>query len=229
MTPDLPPVPIHERLGIEVSAASPDEVVGTMPVAGNEQPFGALHGGASAVLAESLASIGSALHAGPDAAVVGHRGERDPPPGGPLRTSSPVAPSPLHLGRRVATWQVEICDDEGRLCCTARVTCLISRCRATAADHPIPGSSQCGRRSRRRRSARSSSPDSRFCSADVEIARRITKRAEAQPGEEAVALACARKDADRDVVGADLSWRTRWPHDDGASDARGVVGRRGRA
>lgn len=125
MTTDLPPVPIHERLGIEVSAASPDEVVGTMPVAGNEQPFGALHGGASAVLAESLASIGSALHAGPDAGVVGievnathHRAVRSG------RVTGRAVP--LHRGRRVATWQVEIRDDEGRLSCTARVTCLIT-------------------------------------------------------------------------------------------------------
>lgn len=125
MTTDLPPVPIHGRLGIEVTAASADEVVGTMPVAGNEQPFGALHGGASALLAESLASIGSALHAGPDSGVVGievnathHRAVRS----GQV-TGRAV---PLHRGRRVATWQVEIRDDDGRLSCTARVTCLIT-------------------------------------------------------------------------------------------------------
>jgi uncharacterized protein (TIGR00369 family) len=125
VTTDLPPVPIHDRLGIEVSAASPDEVVGTMPVAGNEQPFGALHGGASVVLAESLASIGSALHAGPDAGVVGievnatHHRE--------VRTGRVTGRAvPLHRGRRVATWQIELSDDEGRLCCTARVTCLIT-------------------------------------------------------------------------------------------------------
>jgi uncharacterized protein (TIGR00369 family) len=125
VTTDLPPVPIHDRLGIEVSTASPDEVVGSIPVAGNEQPFGALHGGASVVLAESLASIGSALHAGPDAGVVGievnatHHRE--------VRTGRVTGRAvPLHRGRRVATWQIELSDDEGRLCCTARVTCLIT-------------------------------------------------------------------------------------------------------
>jgi acyl-coenzyme A thioesterase PaaI-like protein len=51
----LPEVPIHERLGIVVTEAAPDRVVGTLPVAGNTQPSGLLHGGASCVLAESLA------------------------------------------------------------------------------------------------------------------------------------------------------------------------------
>jgi 1,4-dihydroxy-2-naphthoyl-CoA hydrolase len=125
MTTDLPPVPIHQRLGIEITRASADEVVGTLPVAGNEQPFGALHGGASVVLAESLASIGSALHAGPDHAVVGievsashHR----------AATAGEVTgrATPLHLGRRIATWQVEIRNEAGKLTCSARVTCLLT-------------------------------------------------------------------------------------------------------
>lgn len=125
MTADLPPVPIHERLGIDITSATTDEVVGTLPVAGNEQPFGALHGGASVVLAESLASIGSALHAGADHGVVGievnathHRAARSG-----LVTGRAV---PQHLGRRVATWQVELRDDAGKLTCTARVTCLLT-------------------------------------------------------------------------------------------------------
>jgi 1,4-dihydroxy-2-naphthoyl-CoA hydrolase len=122
--PPLPPVPIHERLGIEIQAATADEVIGTIPVAGNEQPFGALHGGASAVLAESLASIGSALHVGRGGSVVGieinashHKAARS----GVVTGRA----TPLRLGRRVATWQVELRDDEGALICTARVTCLL--------------------------------------------------------------------------------------------------------
>ena len=124
MNADLPPVPIHERLGIEITSARPDEVRGTIPVAGNEQPFGALHGGASVVLAESLASIGSALHAGPELSIVGievsashHRSARSG-----LIAGCAV---PQHLGRRLATWLVELRDEEGSLTCTARVTCLI--------------------------------------------------------------------------------------------------------
>jgi uncharacterized protein (TIGR00369 family) len=119
----LPPIPIHERLRIEVLSASEAEVVGTIPVDGNQQPFGALHGGASVVLAESLASIGSALHGG-DQPVVGievnashHRAARSG-----LVTGRAT---PLRLGRRVATWQVELRDETSELVCTARVTCLI--------------------------------------------------------------------------------------------------------
>ena len=121
---ELPPAPIHERLGIEILSASTEKVVGTMPVEGNQQPFGLLHGGASVVLAESLGSIGSAIHAGPGATAAGieinashHR----------AATSGTVTgtATPLRLGRTLATWQIQIVDDEGQLICTARITCAI--------------------------------------------------------------------------------------------------------
>lgn len=53
---------LGDRLGIELTSAEPARLVGSMPVAGNTQPFGMLHGGASCVLAESLGSIGACLH-----------------------------------------------------------------------------------------------------------------------------------------------------------------------
>ena len=56
---------------ITIVEASAERVVGTMPVAGNIQPYGPLHGGASCVLAETLGSLASALHAGPDRITVG--------------------------------------------------------------------------------------------------------------------------------------------------------------
>ena len=126
MTIDLPPVPIHDRLGIVVQHADADEVVGTIPVSGNEQPFGALHGGASAVLAESLASIGTALHAGPGQPVAGIEINASHHRAATFGTVTGKA-TPLRLGRRVATWQVELRDDDGNLTCTARVTCLIGK------------------------------------------------------------------------------------------------------
>ena len=52
------------RMGIKIIEASPDRIVGTMPVAGNTQPYGLLHGGASCVLAETSGSLAAALHAG---------------------------------------------------------------------------------------------------------------------------------------------------------------------
>src|SRR5688572_25940329 len=51
-----------DAMGIQFLEATPERVVGTMPVAGNTQPQGLLHGGASCVLAETLASVGAALH-----------------------------------------------------------------------------------------------------------------------------------------------------------------------
>ncbi len=62
---------LDKKMGIEMIEASPQRLVATMPVEGNTQPFGLLHGGANVVLAESLGSIGAQLHAGDKRRVVG--------------------------------------------------------------------------------------------------------------------------------------------------------------
>ncbi len=115
---------LARRLGIEFLELRADRLVATMPVEGNTQPAGLLHGGASAALAETLGSIGATLHAGPGKMVVGvdlnathHRAAR-------TGRVTGVA-TPLHLGRTVACYQVAISDEEGRPVCTARLTCLI--------------------------------------------------------------------------------------------------------
>lgn len=113
-----------ERMDIELLQATPERVVGRMPVLGNTQPYGLLHGGASVVLAETLGSIGSALHAGEGRIAVGldinathHRAARSGHVVG-------VA-TPLSLGRSVAAWEVVITDDEHRRVCTSRITCML--------------------------------------------------------------------------------------------------------
>ena len=113
-----------ERMGIVFTSVDTDRVVATMPVDGNTQPYGLLHGGASVVLAETLGSIGSALHAGQDRVAVGidinathHRAARS-------GTVTGTA-TPLHLGSTMASWQVEISDESGRALCTSRITCLL--------------------------------------------------------------------------------------------------------
>ena len=118
------PSSLMDRMGIEVVEAAPDRLVATMPVEGNTQPYGLLHGGASVVLAETLGSIGAALHAGPAKAVVGldinathHRAARSGRVTG-------VA-TPISLGRTLACYEVVVSDDEGRRVCTSRITCLI--------------------------------------------------------------------------------------------------------
>jgi 1,4-dihydroxy-2-naphthoyl-CoA hydrolase len=113
-----------ERMHIELVEAHPQRLVGRMPVEGNTQPYGLLHGGASAVLAETLGSVGAALHAGPDRVAVGidlnvthHRAVRSGHVTG-------VA-TPVHLGSTVATYDVVISDDSDRRTATARLTCLL--------------------------------------------------------------------------------------------------------
>jgi 1,4-dihydroxy-2-naphthoyl-CoA hydrolase len=112
------------RMGIQIVEASAERVVGTMPVEGNTQPYGLLHGGASAVLAETLGSVGSMLHGGIGKIAVGvdlncthHRGARSG-----LVTG--VA-TPLHRGRSTTTYEIAITDEDGKRVCTARLTCLL--------------------------------------------------------------------------------------------------------
>ncbi|MFI6346853.1 PaaI family thioesterase [Streptomyces sp. NPDC050560] len=112
------------RMGIRVIEASAERVVATMPVEGNTQPYGLLHGGASAVLAETLGSVGAMLHGGPGKSAVGvdlncthHRAAR-------TGTVTGVA-TPAHRGRTATTYEVVITDEQGRRVCTARLTCLL--------------------------------------------------------------------------------------------------------
>ncbi|MDT0215274.1 hotdog fold thioesterase [Rothia sp. ARF10] len=120
----LNPTSLLHRMGIEVTEAARDRLVATMPVEGNTQPYGLLHGGASVVLAETLGSIGSAIHAGPDRIVVGtdinathHRAARSG-----LVTG--VA-TPISLGNTLCSWEVVVTDEDGRRVCTSRITCLV--------------------------------------------------------------------------------------------------------
>ena len=115
---------LNERMGIELVEVSAERVVGTMPVEGNTQPYGLLHGGASVVLAETLGSTGAAIHAGPDKLSVGvdinathHRAARS-------GTVTGVA-TPVHLGRTMATYEVVISDEDGKRVCTCRITCTL--------------------------------------------------------------------------------------------------------
>jgi uncharacterized protein (TIGR00369 family) len=112
------------RMGITVSVARAEQVIGSMPVDGNIQPYGLLHGGASCVLAETLGSLGAALHAGPGRFAVGieisathHRAVA----GGVV---TGVA-TRVHGGRTTATYEIAISDGRGRRVCSARLTCLL--------------------------------------------------------------------------------------------------------
>ncbi len=112
------------RMGIKILEASPRRVVGTMPVAGNTQPYGLLHGGASCVLAESLGSLGSALHAGPGRVTVGIEISATHHRGAAAGEVTAVA-TLLHGGRTLTTYEIVITDELGRRICTSRLTCLL--------------------------------------------------------------------------------------------------------
>ncbi len=71
---------LAETMGITIVTATVERMVATMPVEGNRQPYGLLHGGASAVLAETVGSVAAALHAGPDRIAVGIELVVHPPP-----------------------------------------------------------------------------------------------------------------------------------------------------
>src|SRR5205823_14489089 len=89
-------------MGITIVEATAERVVGTMPVAGNIQPYGLLHGGASCVLAETLASLASALHAGPDRLTVGLELSATPHRAATARLATGVT-TPLYRGRTATT------------------------------------------------------------------------------------------------------------------------------
>ncbi|NCD18512.1 MAG: hotdog fold thioesterase [Actinobacteria bacterium] len=119
------PGTLMERMGIEFLEARPGRVVARMPVAGNTQPYGLLHGGASVVLAETVGSIAAGLHAHPGTAVgtevnaSHHRAVRS----GHVTATA----TPLREGSTVATYAISIVDDDGELVCTARLTCSVRR------------------------------------------------------------------------------------------------------
>jgi 1,4-dihydroxy-2-naphthoyl-CoA hydrolase len=116
---------LTERMGIKLITATPALMVGTMPVEGNTQPYGLLHGGASCVLAETLGSVGAAIHAarsgkialGIDLNATHHRSAR-----AGLVTGTATA---IQLGGSLASYEIVIEDDAARRICTARLTCML--------------------------------------------------------------------------------------------------------
>ncbi|WP_420812325.1 hotdog fold thioesterase [Nocardioides gilvus] len=115
---------LSDKMGIALLEVSAERVVASMPVEGNTQPYGLLHGGASVVLAESLGSIGAAVHGYPDRFPVGvdinathHRSASS-------GTVTGVATA-IHLGRTSAAYEIVVSDESGRRVCTSRITCAL--------------------------------------------------------------------------------------------------------
>ncbi|MGA1811790.1 hotdog fold thioesterase [Frondihabitans sp. 4ASC-45] len=111
-------------MGIEIVALSAEHAVATMPVDGNRQPVGILHGGAHVVLAESLGSMAASVHAGPGRIAMGIE----------LNASHSRAASSgvvtgtctaIHLGRTLTTHEIVMTDEEGRRLSTVRITNIL--------------------------------------------------------------------------------------------------------
>jgi 1,4-dihydroxy-2-naphthoyl-CoA hydrolase len=115
---------LDSKMGIKIIEASPERLVGTMPVAGNTQPIGLLHGGANVVLAESLGSIGTQLHAGPNRRIVGVDINATHHKSAISGVVTAVATA-ISLGKTLCCYEVEITNDKGERTCSARITCLI--------------------------------------------------------------------------------------------------------
>ena len=115
---------LDKKLGIEILEASPERLVGRMPVEGNTQPIGLLHGGANVVLAESLGSIGTQLHAGADRKIVGVDINATHHKSATSGYVTAVATA-ITLGKTLCSYNVEITNEKGERTCTARITCLI--------------------------------------------------------------------------------------------------------
>jgi uncharacterized protein (TIGR00369 family) len=115
---------LDTKMGVRILEQSAERVVATMPVEGNRQSFGLLHGGASVAFAEALGSWAAVIHAGPGRSAVGvdinathHRSARSG-----LVTGVATA---IRLGRTIASHEIVITDEDGNRLCTARITNLI--------------------------------------------------------------------------------------------------------
>lgn len=120
---------LDAKMDLELLEVSAERAVGRMPVAGNTQPFGLWHGGASCVLAESLASLAAFFAAGEGGTAYGvdiNATHHAPAREGHV-TGTATA---LRIGGTLGTWEVVITDDKGTRLCTARVTCALRRASA---------------------------------------------------------------------------------------------------
>ncbi|MFK4790512.1 hotdog fold thioesterase [Microbacterium sp. ZW T5_56] len=115
---------LAEKMGIELVEFTAERVVATMPVLGNTQPLGLMHGGAYVVLGESLGSMHATLLAGPGRYAVGIDINA-------THTASITEGfvtgvcTPVHVSRSLAVHEIAITDDRGRRNSTLRITNML--------------------------------------------------------------------------------------------------------
>lgn len=112
---------LADRMGIELVELSAERAVATMPVKGNTQPIGLLHGGAHVVLAESLGSFAANVHAHPWGYAVGI--ELNASHHGSISEGVVIGTcTAIKLGKSLTTHEVKMTDENGRLLSTVRIT-----------------------------------------------------------------------------------------------------------
>lgn len=115
---------LAEKMGLSWVEFSVDRCVATMPVEGNTQPVGLMHGGAYVVLGESLGSMAANLHAGPGRLAVGVDINATHTRSATSGVVTGVC-TPVHLGRSITVHEIAVSDDQGRRCSTIRITNMI--------------------------------------------------------------------------------------------------------
>ena len=115
---------LDQKMGIKILEAEQGRIVGTMPVEGNTQPMGLLHGGANVVLAESLGSVGTQLNAGENRRIVGIDINATHHKATATGIVTGVATA-VSIGKTLCCWDIVITNENGQRTCTARITCMI--------------------------------------------------------------------------------------------------------
>lgn len=116
---------LDEKMGVKILEQSVERVVATMPVEGNRQSFGLLHGGASLAVGEAVGSWAAVIHAstlgktavGVDVSATHHKSAHN--------GTITITAIPIHLGRTLTTHEVLITNDDGGRLCTLRITNLL--------------------------------------------------------------------------------------------------------
>ena len=137
---------LAEKMGMEFLEFSVERCVATLPVEGNTQPVGLMHGGAYVVLGESLGSMAANLHAGPGRLAVGVDINATHTRAATSGVVTGVC-TPIHLGRSMTVHEIAVSDDQGRRLSTIRITNLIKAlpaamrngCRGPGPRHPFEG------------------------------------------------------------------------------------------
>lgn len=122
----IPGVELAELMGIQILELTAEHAVATMPVEGNRQVSGVVHGGAYCVLAETLGSLAAGVHAGPGKVALGVDINATHTRAASSGMVTGVCTA-LFLGRSMTVHEIVMTDEQGRRLSTARITNTLRR------------------------------------------------------------------------------------------------------